>query len=88
MKKAWVLGSRPAASRSGIVSASKIVISTLDIGRFKGANAKKAADSEEKKADPEGSTPSKPDEIPAPTEIVKAWKVYFLIYENSYASLV
>ena len=44
VKKAWVLGSRPAASRSGIVSASKIVISTLDIGRFKGANAKKAAD--------------------------------------------
>ena len=44
VKKVWVLGSRPAASKSGIVSASKIVISTLDIGRFRGANAKKAAD--------------------------------------------
>ena len=44
VKKAWVLGSRPAALRTGKVSASKIVISTLDVGRFKGAIAKKAAD--------------------------------------------
>ena len=75
MKKAWVLGSHPVAGRSGKVSASKIVIFTLDVGRNKGLNAKKAAYSEEEKADPEGSTPSKPDEIVAPTEIVKAWKV-------------
>ena len=74
MKKAWVLGSRPAASRSGIVSASKIVISTLDIGRFKGANAKKAAELPEAKAEPDSSTGSKPDETAAPTEIAKAWK--------------
>ena len=75
MKKAWVLGSHPAAVKTGKVSASKIVISTLDIGRNKGLNAKKAVYSEEEKADPEGLTPSKPDEIVAPTEIVKAWKV-------------
>ena len=74
MKKAWVLGSHPAALRTGKVSASKIVISTLDIGRFKGANAKKAAELPEEKAEPEGSTPSKPDDTAAPAEIAKAWK--------------
>ena len=84
VKEAWVLELRPAALANGKVSASKLVISTLDFGRNKGV--KKAADPATEKADPEVSTGNKPadsegptgskkDETATPTEIAKAWKV-------------